>query len=143
MASNNVETLRAAYENWNRRDFDGLVRLLADDVSYVDHPSGRTIPGKQGFRSYIEQWAKAMSDGRIANPEFIDAGDVVVAQFTGTGTNDGPFVGQPPTGKRVSFAFCEVWRFDKSGRMLAGHAYYDLYSVLTQLGHIRPLAQAA
>lgn len=143
MASKNVDALRAAYENWNRRDFEGLVRNVTDEVSYVDHPSGRTISGKEGFRQYVEQWAKAMSDGRIKDPEFIDAGDVVVAQFTGVGTNDGPFAGLPPTGKPVSFAFCEVWRFDKNGRMSAGHAYYDLYSMLTQLGHIRPVAQAA
>src|SRR5512146_1092329 len=143
MASKNVETLRAAYDSWNKRDFDGVVQNMADNVSYTDQANNRIITSRQGFRDYVESWAKAMTDGRISNYEFIDAGDTVVAQFTGTGTNDGPFMGLQPTGKRLTFSFCEICRFDKHGRVISGGAYYDVYSILTQLGHVRPLAQAA
>jgi len=143
MVSKNVETLRAAYESWNNRDFDSLVQNLSDNLVYVDGPTDRRITGKGGFRTYVQEWAKAMSDGRITKPEFIDAGDTVVAQFTGEGTNDGPWVGFPPTHKWVSFAFCEIWKFDKNGRMVSGNCYYDQYSILTQLGHVKPLPQAA
>ncbi len=31
----------------------------------------------------------AFSDGKITNPKYIDAGDVIVTQFTVEGTNDG------------------------------------------------------
>jgi len=36
--------------------------------------------------------------------------------------------------------FCEVWHFDKDGQMVSGNGYYDQYTLLTQLGHIQPLA---
>ena len=39
--------------------------------------------------------------------------------------------------------FCEVWHFDKEGQMVSGNGYYDQYTLLTQLGHIQPLAAAA
>jgi hypothetical protein len=39
-------------------------------------------------RKWTEDWAKAFSDGRITNPDYIDAGDVVIAQFTGEGLAD-------------------------------------------------------
>ena len=39
--------------------------------------------------------------------------------------------------------FCEVWHFDKDGQMVSGNGYYDQYTLLTQLGHIQPLAAAA
>jgi hypothetical protein len=35
-------------------------------------------------------------------------GEVVIAQFAGEGTNDGPFGSLKPTGRRMSLQFCEV-----------------------------------
>jgi len=92
---------------------------------------------------WTESWAKAFSDGRIANPEYIDAGDVVVARFTVEGTNDGLLNSLQPTHRRISVPFCEMTHFDKQGRTVSGGCYYDQYTLLTQLGHIEPLAAAA
>ena len=143
MASKNVDTVRAAHESWNRRDFDGVVQHMADNVSYIDTARGETLNSKQKFREWVEMWAKAFSNGKIVNPQYIDAGDTVVAQFTVEGTNDGSFAGLPATGRRSSAAFCEVLHFDKSGRVTSGRAYYDLYKTLSELGHIQPLTRAA
>jgi steroid delta-isomerase-like uncharacterized protein len=143
MASKNVETLRAAHESWNRRDFAGVVRNSAASLVYTDHARSLNLNGLDKFREWTEAWAKAFSDGRIASPEYIDAGDTVVARFTGEGTNDGPFGSLQPTGGKMSLPFCEVWRFDQQGRMVSGGCYYDQYTLLTQLGHIQPLAEAA
>ena len=35
MASKNVETLRAAHESWNRRDFPAVVRNAAEGLVYI------------------------------------------------------------------------------------------------------------
>ncbi len=102
-----------------------------------------TLNTRDKFWEWTEDWAKAFSDGRITNPEYIDAGDVVIAQFNGEGTNDGPFGSLKPTERRMSLQFCEVWHFDKEGQMVSGNGYYDQYTLLTQLGHIQPLAAAA
>ena len=74
MASNNVETLRAAHESWNRRDFQGVVRNAAEDLVYTDHARALTLNNRDKFRQWTESWAKAFSDGRITNSEYIDAG---------------------------------------------------------------------
>jgi len=68
---------------------------------------------------------------------------VVIAQFTGEGTNGGLFGSLKPTGRRMSLQFCEVWHFDKEGQMVSGNGYYDQYTLLTQFGQIQPLAAAA
>ncbi len=86
---------------------------------------------------------RGISDGRITNPEYIDVGDIVVAQFTTEGTNDGPFGSLKATGRRMSLPFCEIVHFDKEGRIVSGACYYDQYTLLTQLGHVPPLAAAA
>jgi steroid delta-isomerase-like uncharacterized protein len=143
VANKNVNTLRSAHEKWNRRDFDGVVSNLTDTCVYVDHALGRRLNGKHAFQQYVENWAEAMTDGRITDAHYYDAGDHVVVEFTGEGTNDGPFAGFPASNRHVSFAFCEIWSFDKNGRMTSGGCYYDLYSLLAQMGHTKPLATAA
>ena len=48
-----------------------------------------------------------------------------------------------PTGRKMSLQFCEVCYFDKQGKTVSGSCYYDQHTLLTQLGHIQPLAMAA
>lgn len=143
MSAKNVETHRAAHESWNRRDFQGLVKNVAEGLVYTDHARDLTLNNREKFREWTEDWAKAPSDGRITNPEYIDAGDIVIAQITAEGTNDGPFGSLKPTGGRMSLRFCEVCHFDKQGRIVSGGCYYDQYTLLTQLRHIQPVAAAA
>ena len=143
MASKNVETLRAAHESWNKRDFAGVVSNAVKSLAYTDHGRNITLNTRDKFREWTEGWAKAFSDGRITNPQYIDAGDIVVAQFTVEGTNDGQFGSMKSTGRKMSLPFCEICHFDKQGRISSGGCYYDQYTLLTQLGHIQPLAVAA
>lgn len=143
MASKNVEMLRKAHECWNRRDFDGIVRDAADNLVYIDQARKLTLNGKHKFKEWTQAWAKACSDGKITKAQYIDAGDTVITQFTVEGTNDGPFAGLPPTGRTMSFPFCEICHFDKNGKMVSSGCYYDQYTILTQLGHVEPLTKAA
>jgi predicted ester cyclase len=143
MSAKNVKTLRAAHESWNKRDFAGVVSNAVNGLAYTDHGRNITLNTRDKFREWTEGWAKAFSDGRITNPQYIDAGDIVVAQFTAEGTNDGPLGSLKPTGRKMSLAFCEICHFDQDGRMVSGGCYYDQYTLLTQLGHIQPLAAAA
>jgi steroid delta-isomerase-like uncharacterized protein len=142
MASKNVRTLRDAHDSWNRRDFAGVVRNAAEGLVYTDTARSLNLNSRDKFREWTESWAKAFSDGKLANAEYIDAGDIVVARFTVQGTNDGPFGSLKPTGRKMSLPFCEICHFDKQGRTVSGTCYYDQYTLLTQLGHI-PLAAAA
>ena len=143
MSSKNVETVRAAHESWNRRDFPGVIRDSAEGLVYTDHGRSLTLKTRDRFREWTEGWAEAFSDGKITDAKYIDAGDVVVTQFTFEGTNDGPLGSLPPSGRRISLQFCEVCQLDEQGRVVSGGCYYDQYTLLTQLGHIQPLAAAA
>jgi ketosteroid isomerase-like protein len=141
MSAKNVKSLRAAHESWNKRDVAGVVSNAVKGLAYSDHGRNITLNTRDKFREWTEGWAKALSDGRITDPRYIDAGDIVVAQFTVEGTNDGPLGSMKPTGRKMSLPFCEICHFE--GRMVSGGCYYDQYTLLTQLGHIQPLAVAA
>jgi steroid delta-isomerase-like uncharacterized protein len=143
MSAKNVKTLRAAHESWNKRNFAGVIDNAAENLTYTDHARVITLGTREKFREWTEGWAKAFSDGRITNPQYTDAGKLVVAQFTVEGTNDGPLGSLKATGRKMSLPFCEICYFDKQGRIVSGGCYYDQYTLLTQLGHLQPLAVAA
>ena len=135
MTSRNVETFRAAHQAFNRRDFDAVVTAMAENVTYEDRARNATFRGRAGFKEFMQGWVTALSNAEVSEPTYIDAGDVVVAQFTGRGTNDGPLGPLPATGKQLNLAFCEIIRFDDKGQIVSGALYYDQLSLFTQLGH--------
>jgi steroid delta-isomerase-like uncharacterized protein len=142
MASKNVDTFRAAHQSFNKRDFNGVTALMADNFVYHDHPRGMTLKGREGFRQFMQGWATAFSDAAVTSPTYIDGGNVVVAEFLGRGTNDGPMESHPATGKSINLPFCEIMRFDESGEIVSGAIYYDVMSMLAQLGLLAPAGSA-
>lgn len=142
MASN-LERTKQAHQAFNRRDFDAILGMLADGFVYHDRARGIDFSGSDEFKEFLSGWAQAFSDSRIENATYIEAGDKVIAQFTGRGTNDGPFGQLPPTNKQMTMEMCEVTQFDDQGRMIGGDIYYDQLTMLVQLGHAQPRPQPA
>ena len=143
MASQNVETFRAAHEGFNRRDFDGVVSKMADGFTYHDRARNVTFAGRNGFKEFMQGWAEAFSNAAVSDPSYLDAGDTVIAQFMGRGLNDGALGPLPATGREMDVPFCEFMRFDDNGQIVSGGTYYDQLTMMTQLGHIEPSAEAA
>jgi steroid delta-isomerase-like uncharacterized protein len=143
MASKNVQTHRDAHEAWNAREFDAVIEKMTSSIAYTDHARGLEIRTRDDFRAWIEEWAQMFSNGKIVDPKYADAGNRVVARFTGRGTNDGPFGPFPATGRELRFDLCEVLEFDDDGKIVGGDIYYDQLSILTQLGHVETPAAAA
>ena len=91
MGSRNVETYRAGHEAFNRRDFDAMVKEYAESISWIDQARGITFSTPQEFKDdFLEGWIQASSDCQVTHARYTDAGEMVVARFTGRGTNDGP-----------------------------------------------------
>ena len=129
-----AQTALDLFEAWERRDFSAAAELVADDISFVDHPSGRTLTGRREFIEWFESWTRASTDSTVS-PKVLDAGDHAVILGVWAGTNDGALGSFPATGRRVELPFANVMRFDDAGRITHGEAYYDYLTILVQLGH--------
>ncbi|MGH3898755.1 MAG: ester cyclase [Pseudonocardiaceae bacterium] len=132
-----VDRYRSAHQAFNRRDWTAVVQDFAADTEYTDQARGVVLKGPQELVDYLRaNWVASFSDAAITQIDYIDAGSQVIAQFAGTGTNDGAFGPMPRTGRRVSTPFCEIMRFNSAGQIISGSLYYDLVTILVQLGHM-------
>lgn len=134
MASKNVTTALAVYDAFNARDLDKAVSTTVENVLWEDHGRGVTTKTRADFKASLQQWLDGFSDGKITEPKAIDAGDTVIVEFVGRGTNDGPMGPAPATGKQVSVPFIDIIHFDGEGRIERGATYFDMFSMLVQLG---------
>ncbi|MDQ4115645.1 MAG: ester cyclase [Actinomycetota bacterium] len=135
----NVDKHRDAHEAFNRRDWDGVIRDFAADAEYLDHPRGLTVKGAAQFVDYLRSgWVTAFSDAAVTDVRYTDAAERSIAQFAGTGTNDGALGPMPATGRSMNMPFCEIMTYGSDGRIVRGELYYDQVSMLVQLGHMPP-----
>jgi steroid delta-isomerase-like uncharacterized protein len=134
MTSGNCEAVTRMVAAFNDRDWDGVRAEVAEDCIFSDPTQDHK--GPDGFiEGYNKTWVAGFSDAEMTDVMIHDAGDTVIVEFLGVGTNDGSVAGLPPTGKHASQRICEVYRFDSDGKVIAGRAYYDQLGVLEQLGH--------
>lgn len=131
--SRNVDTVHDIHTCFNERRLDDLVVNLAPDCLFINQ-SGEVIHGPDGFKADVKGWADAFSDGQITDAQYYDAGDTVVAEYIGRGTNDGPFAEMQPTGNRVDQAFIEVYHFDAAGKITSCRGYCDTLTLMSKLG---------
>ena len=133
MASS-VEIHRAAHDAFNERDWERMRSLMTETIVYSDRPRGLELGSLDEFLGWLQEWVTGMSDARVSEPDYLEAGEYSVCRFIGRGLNDGPMgPGNAVTGKRMDMPFCEILRV-QDGRVVSGEIFYDQLTMLTQLG---------
>ena len=108
--------------------------ILADD--FVDHcPFGPFSPDREGVKQLFAALRAAFPDLRAEIHDQFSQGDKVVTRKTFHGTNDGEFMGMPPTGKRVSFDVIDILRL-RDGRFVDHWNVVDAMGLMQQLGAV-------
>ena len=81
----------------------------------------------------IASLKRAFSDFHLAIEDVAVADDTAWLRMVATGTNDGSFMGHPPTGRAIRAQVFDVIRV-ADGRMVEHWGVPDRLSVLMQLG---------
>jgi len=132
----NTDVIRKVYQAFNSGNFDALDQLVAADL--VDHnPVPGQSPGIQGLKEQFALFKAGFPDMQVSIEQIFGAGDLVADRVIGRGTNTGPFLGLPPTGKQVQLEAIETYRF-ANGKISDAWHVEDLFGLLIQLGVIPP-----
>jgi steroid delta-isomerase-like uncharacterized protein len=135
--SDNSMTARAIYESWEKRDYDGIVENMIEQVVFTDMARSQVHDGRAAVRDFFESWATACPDSGCGAKVIAYSDGVVVVEGVWVGTNTGPFGPFGATGQEVSMPWVNVLRFNPEGQIMAGAAYYDQLTPLTQLQHLQ------
>ena len=106
-----------------------LTRIVAENL--VDHSaSPGTKPGRPGLLDAVTMFRVGFPDLEISADRVVAEGDMVGVYGMIRGTNDGPLMGAPATGKRAAFSYMdmyliangqitEMWHVENIAAMLA------------------------
>ena len=134
-------TMRRIYDLINTGDLNGFSTLLADD--FVDHEELPGLaPTKEGVTAFFRTFVAAFPDLRMVVQDVVASGDKAVARVRATGTHQGPFMGLPPTGRRIDVPLIDIMRFDAHGRACEHWGVLDQLAMMQQLGAIPAGPQA-
>jgi predicted ester cyclase len=118
--------------------FTGGRLEVADEVidpAMVEHQDygADHAPGADGVKAVIGSLRRAFPDFRLEIEDVAVSGDVAWARNVATGTNDGSFMGHPPTGRQMRIDVIDVVRV-RDGRIVEHWGVPDRLGVLRQLG---------
>jgi ketosteroid isomerase-like protein len=110
------------YDAFNRRDVDGAVALLRDDVVWADGMSGGYVLGRNGVREYWDRQSRTI-DVLVIPGDFAvdDGGRIVVVRVRQVVRDlEGAVLGEGAVMHRFEVSSGQVTRFEIVGGSSAG-----------------------
>ena len=130
---NPLEIAQQYFNGWNAHDPSAVLATLGDEGTYTDPMTGGPLRG-EALAGYMNVLYEAFPDTSF---EIVTAGlaapDLVAAQWIMRGTNSGPMMGLPPTGKAIVLAGADFIRVS-GDRIASVQGYFDSKAIPDQLG---------
>lgn len=117
---------------FNRHEVEESTRYFAPDFVEND-PWPMQPPTVEGFLAGTRDFLAGFPDARCEIDEVMEAGDRVIVRSRLVGTNTGPFMGAPPTGRRVDVKGIDIVRV-AAGRLTEHWGLFDAAGMMMQLG---------
>jgi steroid delta-isomerase-like uncharacterized protein len=132
MAEQNKQIVRRFLAAFAAADRATLEQIAAPDL--VDHtlPPGQKA-GREGLIEAVTQYRTAFPDMKLTIENLMAEDELVAVTGKVVGTNQGPMMGAPATGKKVSFAYMDMYRIVHDRVVDVWHVE-DIAGMLQQLG---------
>lgn len=133
---------RLIEEGFNEGNLDVADELISPDLVEHQNYGPNHAPGAEGVKAVIASLRRAFPDFHLAIDDLAVDGDTVWLRMTGTGTNDGSFMGHPPTGRRMRTDVFDALRVEND-RLVEHWGVPDRLGTLFQLGLAQPPSRAS
>jgi len=132
--ANKTSALRFYDEVFNKKNRAAIDEFI--DPNQVDHAAPPGTPGGlAGAKQTISMYLTAFPDLHFTVEDMIVEGDKIVARLTVRGTQQGAFMGIPPTGKHVTVTAIDISRM-AGGKSVEHWIEMDTLGMMQQLGVI-------
>jgi len=131
----NKTSVRRFYDEvFNKKNRAAIDEFI--DPNQVDHAAPPGTPGGlAGAKQTIGMYLTAFPDLHFTVEDMIAEGDKLVARLTVRGTQQGAFMGIPPTGKHVTVSAIDISRM-AGGKSVEHWIEMDTLGMMQQLGVI-------
>lgn len=123
---------------WSETDDAPLLAYFAEDGEYTDTGSSITVRGHAGIARFRRAMFAFSHDSRIVFTSLLPGPGGFAAEWTWSGTASGDLVldgtRYPATDRPYSVRGVALCRVDASGAITAHLDYYDMRSLLVQIG---------
>ena len=133
MPATAVEVFQHYTDAWNRHDADGIVATFAESGIYTDPTTAGSLAGAS-IAAYAQSLWDAFPDLSFETVSLThnDHG-LVSAEWLMKGTNTGPIMRLPPTGRSIALVGADFARIE-SGKIVSLQGYFDSAAVPRSLG---------
>jgi predicted ester cyclase len=132
-----VVVRRLIDEGFSQGRLEVCDELIAADIAEHQEFGPNHVAGPEGVKAVIASLRRAFSDFELRIDDLVVAGDTVWIRNTATGTNDGSFMGHPPSGRPVRITVFDVLRV-VDGRVVEHWGVPDRLGALHQTGAVPP-----
>ncbi|MEW5718953.1 MAG: ester cyclase [Chloroflexota bacterium] len=122
---------RLIEEGFNKGNLAVLDDLFTPN--FTEHQDGFVPPNLEGVKGAIVSLRTPFPELRLTIEEIIASGDKTWARITARGKHQGPFMGQPPTGKPFAITVIDICRFE-NGLIVEHWGVADRLGLMGQLG---------
>jgi steroid delta-isomerase-like uncharacterized protein len=129
----NLRMAREGWDAWNAHDVEGVVKQLDEKITWESDTLPAPIVGRDAYRQAMKMYLTAFPDLRFTVDRIFASGDVVVSQYTATGTHRGDLGGIAPTNRRGEIRGCTIVEY-RNGKAIKVLGYWDSGRLLRQLG---------
>jgi steroid delta-isomerase-like uncharacterized protein len=128
----NAAALGQFAEAVNTENYDLFDGVVAPDC--VDHdPAPGQVAGPQGYRALFTDMRLAFPDMKVEVAAVVADEEAIAFAYTFSGTQDGPLMGIPASGKKVRIRGMQISKF-KDGKMVERWGSSDQLGILQQIG---------
>jgi steroid delta-isomerase-like uncharacterized protein len=133
----NAEVISRHLAAFGAGNWDEHKSYLADNVKYEEFASRTSTTGRDKYVESVRRWKSAFPDAKAKVLNSFAVGDSVTTEIewrgTHTGTLEGPIGPIEPTHKCGTVRAVLVSRVE-NGKIAETHHYFDMMTVLAQLG---------
>jgi steroid delta-isomerase-like uncharacterized protein len=130
----NKSLVRSYYEALNTGNVSALDQFFASDYKRYLSATGTPL-NADGQKKRLAGLLAAFPDLQLTVDNIIAEGDYVAISLTARGTQQGPLLGIPPTGKSITVSGFEVIRI-VNGKFVEHWGGTDTFNMLQQLGAV-------
>jgi len=117
---------------WNEANLDAIDELFSHDFVLHFLPDGTETRGIEGLREHVREHRAAFPDWSEHIERMIAEGDLVVIHYVSSGTNEGRWQGEAPTGRKIRINEVSIFRIEE-GRIAEQWLLPDISGMQRQL----------